>query len=213
MRWQAIVLLMALLLLPAAAGAAPCMRLNAAQKAQAKKLFATTYPYECCDETLDRCLQQKKVCKVAKRLRDDICRRVMRGQDAKAIRDAMSRRARSMTPTGKKAAFDLSGSTPAGAPAGKVQVVVYACARCPFCSKVVPDLYRMATRGGLKGKVTLHFRAFPIRGHKGSLEGGMAFIAAEKLKKFWPYILKVYANFDRFSVENLGVWAGEVGLD
>jgi protein-disulfide isomerase len=201
------------LLFAAPALGAPCDRLAGEKKALAEKLFRSTYPYECCDETLDRCLKQKQVCKLAKRLRDDICRRVARGEDEKRIKSGLERRARSMTPGGKKAVFDLSRSTVAGDPRGKLVVVACACARCPFCSKVVPELHRIATASSLKGKIALYFRPFPISSHKGSLEGGLAMVAAEKLKRFWPYLLKLYAEYDRFSVERLLEWAGAVGID
>lgn len=206
-------LLLALLLPAAPAGAAPCDRLDAAQRKMVQKLLGEVYPYDCCDEILAKCLKQKKVCKLARRLRDDICRRAARGQEAKAIKNAMDRRARSMTPTRKKAAMDLSRAEVAGTKDAKVQVVVYACARCPFCSKVVPDLYRKVTSGGLKGKAALYMRPFPIRGHEGAAEGGMAMMAAQEQGKFWPYIMKLYANYDDFSVANLGKWADDVGLD
>lgn len=206
-------LLVLALMAPAAASAAPCGRLNAAQKKIAQKIFAATYPYDCCDETLDRCLKQKKVCKVARRLRDDVCRRLGRNQAPAKIKDALARRARSMTNLGKKITADLSLGKPAGAAAAPVTVVIYACARCPFCSKVVPDLYRKATRGGLKGKVKLHFRSFPIRSHAGAKEGGMAFVAAQKLGKGWPFIMKLYAEFNSFSKDKLPAWAAAVGMD
>ena len=181
------------MLLPAAVLAAPCDRLSANQRKLSAKIFRTTHPYECCDETLDRCLAQLKVCKLAKRLRDDICRRIVRGQNKKKIRHALDRRARSMSPTIKKATFDLRQAPAAGSASAPVTVVAYACARCPFCSKVVPDLHRLVTRGGLRGKVKLHFRPFPTRGHKGSAEGGLAFAAAARLGKLWPFLLKLYA--------------------
>lgn len=193
--------------------AAPCDRLTTEQRQRAHALFASTHPYDCCDETLDRCLKQKRVCKLAKRLRDAICRRISGGQKDKQIRSALDRRSRSMTPFAKKASIDLSGAPMAGDAKAKVTVVVYACARCPFCSKVVPDLHRLVTAGGLKGRVRLIFKTFPIRGHKGSAEGGLAFLAAHQLGKFWPYLLKLYGAFDRFSDKNLVGWAGELGLD
>lgn len=200
-------------LAPAGVGAAPCDRLSGERRALADKITRATYPYDCCDESLDRCLAQKKVCKLARRLRDDICRRVARGEDEKKVRSALDRRARSMTPGVKRASIDLGGAELAGDPKAKVVVVAYACARCPFCSKVVPDLYRLATAGPLRGKLALYFKTFPISGHKGSVEGGLAFLGAARLKRFWPYALKLYAEYDRFSTEKLPVWAKEVGLD
>jgi protein-disulfide isomerase len=193
--------------------AAPCDRLNADQKKLVQKLFRTTHPYACCDETLDRCLKQKKVCKVVKRLRDDICRRAAKGQSAKEIKQALDRRARSMTPMGKPAAHDLSHAHAAGQATAPVTVVAYACARCPFCSKVIPQLHQLVTKGPLKGKVKLYFRPFPIRGHEGAAEGGLAMMAAAEQDKLWPYVLELYENYDAFSIKKLDDWAAEVGLD
>jgi len=195
------------------ARAAPCGQLRADQRKVVGQLLTQIYPYDCCDDTLARCLKQKKVCRLATRLRDDICRRAARGQAPKAIKNAMDRRARSMTPTHKKATFDLSRAQVAGKKGAGVQVVVYACARCPFCARVVPDLYRKVTSGGLKGKVALYLRPFPIRSHEGAAAGGMAMMAAQKMGKFWPYVMVLYARFNEFSAKKLGKWAGGMGLD
>jgi len=200
------------LFFPAAATAAPCDRLTEVQRKLSAKIFSTTHPYDCCDETLDRCLAKRKVCKLARRLRDDICRRIVRGQNEKQILNALARRSRSMTPAFKKATFDLRHAPVAGSSAAPVTVVAYACARCPFCSKVVPDLHRVVTRGGLRRKVRLYFRPFPIRGHRGSPEGGLAFIAAARLGKLWPFLLKLYSEYKQFSVEKLPQWAAAVGM-
>jgi len=195
-----------------AARAAPCDRLSAGQRKLAHTLFKATHPYDCCDDTLDRCLKQFKVCKLAKRLRDEICRRLIKGHSDKQIRGALDRRARSMTVAIKNASFDLSTAPLAGDRAAKVTVVAYACARCPFCSKVLPDLHRLVESSGLKGKVKLYFRPFPIRDHPGSLEGGLAFVAAARLGAPWPYLLKLYAEYDSFSVDKLAPWAARVGI-
>ena len=200
--------------LPATSSAGPCGRLSEAQRKLAQQIFSKTHPYSCCDETLARCLKQRKVCKIVTRLRDYICRRVHRGDDAKKIDSILARRARSMTPMRKRATFDLRSMPAAAGKAGApVQVVVYACARCPYCGQVVPNLYRLATASGLKGKIDLHFRPFPLRGHGRSVEGGLAFVAASRQKKMWPYLLKFYSNYSGFSVDKLGEWAAQVGLD
>lgn len=202
-----------LLCAPHVAAAAPCDRLSGDQQARAKRLFAATYPYDCCDETLDRCLRQKRVCKLAQRLRDAICRRLRRGEDDKRIATALERRARSMLPSATRAQLDLAQAELAGAANAPVQVVVYACARCPFCSKVVPELHRLATDSGLKGKIALHMRPFPISSHKGAAEGGMALMAAQQQQRFWRFALKLYTEYDRFSPARLPEQAAAVGLD
>jgi protein-disulfide isomerase len=190
----------------------PCGQLAADKRGLAEKLFRSTHPYDCCDETLDRCLKQKKVCRLAVRLRDEICKRVAAGHDEKRITTALERRARSMMPS-KRASIELSGSEVAGDAKAKVAVVVYACTRCPFCAQVVPELHRLATSGPLKGKIALYLKPFPISDHKGSKEGGLALEAAYRGKKFWPYTLKVYGEFKQFEVGKLPEWAAQVGLD
>lgn len=195
------------------AHAGPCDRLDAGQRAAARKLQSTTHPHDCCDETLSRCLKQRRVCRLATRLRDQICRLLLRGKSPKAIKDALERRARSMTPLGKKARIDLSAAGPAGDARARTVVVVYACARCPLCAKVVPRLHRLVTAGPLRGKVRLHFRPFPIRGHEGAVLGGLAMVAAEQQRRPWPFILRLYAGGDGFGADKLVRWAGEAGLD
>ncbi len=201
------------LLCSAPSGAGPCTQLNAEQKKIARDVMDATYPYDCCDEKLTACLKQKKVCKLALRLGDDICRRVSRGQEPAAIKGALTRRARSMSTVGKSAKISLSGLSSAGAAKAPVTVVVYACSRCPFCSKVVPRLHKQIVKGGLKGKARLYLKAFPIRSHKGSAAGGLALVSAQKLGKFWPFTLKLYGEFDSFDRSKLAPWAGAVGLD
>lgn len=208
-----VALVLSLLFAAAAAEAAPCDRVPKERRGLLEKLLRSTHPYDCCDETLDRCLKQKSVCKLARRLRDDLCRRVARGDEEKKIRLALDRRARSMTPTARRARHDLTAVAVAGDPRAKVVVVVYACARCPFCSKVVPELHRLASSSGLKGKLAVYFRPFPISGHRGSLEGGLAFLAAQRLGRFWPYLLLLYAEYDRFTIPKLADWAAAVGMD
>ncbi len=202
-----------LLLGSASVEAATCAELSGAQQKIAQQLYKTTHPYDCCDETLARCLKAKKVCRLVRRLRDDICRRVKRGDKPKQIKSALESRARSMVLLGKRAVINLKGVSVAGNPKAPVQAVVYACARCPFCSQVVPELYKLATSGKLKGQIALYFRPFPIRGHAGSVEGGLAFIAAEKQGKIWPFVLHLFSQYDKLSAARLPDWAAKIGIE
>jgi len=195
------------------AHAGRCHVLRGPKLKQAQQLFESVHPYDCCDETLARCLKQRKACKLATRLRDDICRRVLAGQTAPQIKSALDRRARSMTPMGRRAKIDLAGAPPTGSSTAPVTVVVYACARCRMCSRTVPMLDAAVTRGALRGRVKIHLKPFPIRGHAGALEGGLAFVAAARLGKLWPYLRLLYKEFDSFSKERLAVWAQRAGMD
>jgi protein-disulfide isomerase len=203
--------------LPAGQGRAAggsCSALTDEQASLAKEIAAGTWCYDCCDETVDKCLKKKKVCRLAVRLSNEICSRVKRGQDKEKIKDALARRAKSMMPSAKKYAIDTSSlDTWVGEKDAKVQLVSYLCARCPFCAKIIPKLHKEVTTGRLKGKVRIHVRIFPIKSHKWGVEGGLSMAAAAKLGKFWPYLLKLYGSFDDFSVDKLVPWAKETGMD
>lgn len=191
-----------------------CKRLSSTKRAIALKLLASQHPYACCDESIADCLKAKKVCKLAGRLAANICRRVEKGQSEATIVRALARRARSMASgMGARAKIDLEGWPVAGDAKAKVVLVEYACARCPFCAKITPVLHQAITKGALRGKVKLVFKPFPIRNHAGSKEAGLAFVAAARLGKFWPFALHAYQNFSSFSVAGLGGWARAVGLD
>lgn len=190
-----------------------CDALAGPQRELARRILASEHPYECCDGTIARCLQSPQVCALAVRLADNVCRRVAAGQDEARIRRALSRRARSMLAGEDTPEIAIDPAATLGEPEAGVTLVVYACARCPFCSKLVPALAREVRKDELKDKVRLAFRTFPIRGHEGSTEAGLAFVAAAEMGRFWEFALYAYGHFDEFSPERLPAWAAEVGLD
>ena len=190
-----------------------CRDLSAEDLVRAQGLMAKVYPHDCCDDTLAACQSLERPSRLVVRLAADVCRRVADKQkDADILRE-INRRGASMLGTGKPAAMDVSGVTWAGDDKAPVAVVVYSCARCPFCAKSVPDIYEAVTSGPLKGKARLAMRLFPVKGHEYSKEGGLALQAAEDLGEFWPYLLKLYERFDMFCVGKLADLAEEVGLD
>ena len=195
------------------AGVPACDKLNGEQKALAQKILDTSHPYQCCDETISRCLKKKNPCTLAVRLANRVCSLVAKGESEEKITKRLQKRAESMNPYQKKAVINLSGTVPAGDANAPVKVVVYACSRCPFCSKVVPALYKEVTAGRLKGKVQLYFKPFPLKSHQYSKEGGLALIAAADLGKFWEFALYLYKNFDLFCVDKLATWAEIQGMD
>lgn len=196
---------------PALAQTPTCDALQGPKKAVATAVLTSQHPYECCDDTIQACLQQKPVCLLARRLANDVCRRAGAGQSQADIERALARRATSMTST-QRVPIDTSKFEPAGAADAKVQVTGYLCARCPYCSRLLPTLYQSVTQGTLKDKARLHFRLFPIRSHEGSTEGGLALVAAQRLGKFWPFVLHLYRNFDGFDVAKLPDAAEQNGM-
>jgi protein-disulfide isomerase len=117
-----------------------------------------------------------------------------------------------MLPLRTPAQIDLTSSPVAGDQEAPVVLVVYACARCPFCSKIIPPLYGEISQGRLKGKARLYFRVFPIRGHEHSKEAGLGFVAAARMGEFWPFLLHSYENFESFCVKRQRDWAEKSGL-
>jgi protein-disulfide isomerase len=150
---------------------------------------------------------------LAWRLAENVCRRVAGKEDKDKIIRGLSRRARSMLTTGRKVAIDLNGVSSVGNADAPVTLVEYACARCPFCAKITPELYEAITGGSLKGKVKLYFKPFPIRSHEHSKESGLGFVAAGEMGRFWEFALLSYQRFDAFCIDKQATWAEEAGLD
>jgi protein-disulfide isomerase len=190
-----------------------CDALNGEQKALARSLLTTERPYDCCDKTLAQCLEKKPVCNLVRRLTDDICRRVAKGQSRADIQRELARRASSMVPAGKRANIDEKATAVAGSADAKVTVSVYLCPRCPFCARLVPELYESVTKGRLAGKVRLIARPFPVRTHPGSTEAGLGMVAANRLGRFWEFLLQLYRDFDRFDPARVDEVAERAGLD
>lgn len=199
--------------IPVVAQTPTCDELSNGERQLADTVMASEYLYDCCDDTIAVCLETEPVCDLAVRLADNICRRVAEGQDEARIRRGLSRRARSMVGGGATAEIDLSSTPVSGPEDAPVTLVIYACARCPYCSELIPELYRAVAEEPLAGDVRLAFRIFPIRGHEGSTPAGLGFAAAAKMDTFWPFMLEAYAHFDGFTAQGQVEWADAVGLD
>jgi glutaredoxin len=191
----------------------PCEQLDHEGLRMADAIMASEYLYDCCDDTISRCLESRPTCRLAIRLADDVCRRVAAGQDEEGIRRALSRRARSMIGETEFAEVDVAAAPVFGRTDAPVTVVIYACARCPYCSKLIPELYESVDNGALEGDARLVFRIFPIRGHEGSTDAGLGFEAAADMGGFWPFMLYSYGHFAEYSADRQTEWAKAVGLD
>jgi len=188
----------------------PCTRLSAEKLAVAKSAMSKVHPHDCCDDTLLNCAQQATQSRLVFRLAWAVCTRVAAGDGEKEIVKELEKRASSMLAS--KVTIDTQGLAWAGEAGSPVQLVVYACARCPFCAKSVAEVYEAVTSGNLKGKARFAMKLYPVKSHEGSKEGGFAFEAARSLGKFWSYVLTAYKRFDSFSVAKLADWAEEVGM-
>jgi protein-disulfide isomerase len=189
-----------------------CDRLPADDQAKARTIMGKVFPHDCCDDTLANCVKKSGPSKLVNLLASGVCHRVANGQSGKEIVRELEKRAASMMASGKPAAIDTSKVAWAGDKNNQVEVIVYACARCPFCTKSVPEMYEAVVSGPLKKMARLGFRIFPVKSHPGSKEGGLALETANTLGSFWPYLLEMYKNFDSFDNSTLKTWAGNVGI-
>jgi protein-disulfide isomerase len=212
-RWFSVILAAVAWIAPAGAQTPICDELTSGQRQLADKILDSEYLYDCCDDTISACLAEQPPCDLARRLADNVCRRVAAGQDETGIRRALSRRARSMVGGGAPAEIDLEAAYVTGPDDAPVTVVIYACARCPYCSKLIPELFDTIENGPLHDRVRLAYRVFPIRGHEGSTPAGLAFVAAGEMGAFWPFMLHAYGRFDDWFEDAQPEWASAVGLD
>ena len=116
-----------------------CNRLKGKNKSLATKLISKQHPYNCCDDTIARCLKQKPVCSLAYRLAENICRRVADGQNEAEIVRGLSRRAQYILQSTSPAKIDLTGISLAGNANAPITLVEYACPRCPYCAIITPS--------------------------------------------------------------------------
>ena len=216
MRWLTIVAtltVLSLLPLGAAAGPKECDSLKGAQRRLATQILQSQHAYACCDKTLAQCLKRRPTCRLVERLAASVCRRAKAGQDRAKIERGLARRATSMLPSARRYSIDRSHSPPAGDPAAKVELVAYVCPYCPYCAHLIRGLHRAMTAGALKGKAKMRVRLFPIRSHRGSTEAAMAAMAAQKLGRFWPYLLGTYKRGQHHDAKALSEQARKLGLD
>ena len=179
----------------------------------AKSVMDSAYLYDCCDETISKCLQKKTVCSLAKRLADETCRLAGNGKSEAEIKHILDQRAMVMGEMTPAVKIDKRREFIWGNPNAKVVLSIYLCGRCPYCSRYVPELIHTLEKSPLKDSVAINMRLFPIKSHENSTQAALAVEAAAKMGKAWPYLIKLYENFDSFSLEKLPDMATELGLD
>lgn len=205
--------LMTLTATMASAQTPACDKLTPEAKAVAQSVLDAAYPYDCCDQTISACLKSAPQCKLPVRLAAETCRLASAGKSAQDIRHLLDQRAMAMSTLKPPLKIALNPSHIWGNPNAKVVLSVYLCARCPYCSQHIPRLIELLDKSPIKDKIAINLRLFPIKSHEHSTNASLGLEAAAKMGKAWPYLLKVYKNFDDYSDVNRTVWATELGLD
>ncbi len=190
-----------------------CDALTGDAKAVAQDVMTTAYPYACCDETIAACLKSSPSCKLPKLLANETCRLAAAGKSAKDIKHILDQRAMSMGQLTPPAKIEKRPEHLWGNPNAKTVLSIYLCGRCPYCSRHVPALIEALEKSPLKEKVAINMRLFPIKSHDNSTPAALGIEAAAQMGQAWPFLLKVYKNFDQYSNENLAKWAIELGMD
>lgn len=190
-----------------------CRQLKGSDKSMAKQVFSDLKGYGCCTKSLAECLRKAPRCVNTERAAADLCQRIASGDTSVEVREAYQSRMATMSAQTKRYTFDTKGAPIAGNAEAPVTLVEYACATCPACGRVTPELYQAVTTGPLKGKAKLVFRPFPLRNHEHSKEANLGFVAAQKLGKFWPFMTKYYSDMEGFDAAKQRRQARAVGID
>lgn len=99
-----------------------------------------------------------------------------------------------------------------GTPDAKIKIVEFADFSCEFSAEAFPSIRELAAK--YPDKISLVFRFFP--GHSATEVSQIIVLAAfcaHEQGKFWPYHDKLFQNRGKFSLEDLGNYAAQTGLD
>lgn len=195
------------------AQAASCDSLDAKSLQVAKAAFGQIHGYGCCTDTVESCLNKAAECKSVSFVADEICRLSSKGKKADEIKEIIDLRAKAMAADARIYDIEVKPKHIWGNPDSKVVLSVYLCGRCPYCSRHVPLLIHTLEKTALKDQIAVNLRYFPIKSHDNSTPAALAIEAAAQLGKAWPYLLKSYENFDAFTLNQIHVWAQEIGMD
>ena len=103
------------------------------------------------------------------------------------------------------------GGPSMGPATAKVTLVEFSDFQCPFCSRAVPTLQRIAA--DYPTEVRILFRHNPLSFHTNAALAAEAAVAAEAQGKFWEMHDKLFANQQALDRPSLDRYAQELGLD
>ncbi len=189
-----------------------CQKLDPEAQKQVNELLSSTFAYQCCDTTLEKCLLATPVCPSVTSMKEQICRLVNEKKSKADIKRLLQKRALSMTDT-HKAIIETTPGLNLGNANAKVTISAYLCARCPYCAKYIPALIKALKSNDLLSKVSLNIRLFPIKSHEHSTAANLAVSAAAQHDKGIEYLLLSYAEFETFSPTKPTQWASKIDLD
>lgn len=189
-----------------------CTSLEEGEKVVVQEVLDTAYAYDCCDETLTKCLQKSSVCPLVTSLQEQVCRHAHSKKTAKEIKRILDQRALTMTDPNPVAIARDEGLY-WGNPEAKSVLSIYLCGRCQYCAKYIPILLETLRSRKILDKVAVNIRMFPIKSHAHSTQSALGIEAASRLGKGKEYLLLSYKHFNDFDPKEQSAWAQELGLN
>lgn len=101
-----------------------------------------------------------------------------------------------------------------GNPNAPVTIVEFSDFECPYCGRFHQQTFPQLFEEYIKtGKVKFVFRDFPLGFHQFAQKASEASECADEQGKYWEYHSTIFQNQASLSLENLKLWAKQLGLN
>jgi protein-disulfide isomerase len=161
-----------------------------------------------CSGTIAECLAEGD--QTARRHAGYIARMVRKNKTDERIAQGIELRKQSAHPE-EVFRIDLADRPRVGRANAEVELVEYACFQCPYCAHLAPGLKKIERKFG--GRVSHHYKFFPVRSHPHGVATALAGLAAFKQGKFWPLYDKMYTNRHNLEDDEVLDYAQELGVN
>ncbi|MGM0597458.1 MAG: DsbA family protein [Myxococcota bacterium] len=185
--------------------------LNSSEKKRVKSLLNEINCYWKCSDKLAVCLQKKPKNITARLVSGMVVRLVNKGKSDAYIKKAVLYRAKTMHPF-KKYKIKPNLKQCLGKPdKAKIVISVYSDFQCPYCSKILPKIEKIAKKDK---NIALCFKNFPTMAHgDNSVSSSSAAVAASLQGKFWKMHDILYENRKNQSRSSILGFARKIGLN
>ena len=111
--------------------------------------------------------------------------------------------------------FANSGDDPMkGDKDAPVTIVEFSDFQCPYCGKFFTDTLPLIQKNYIDtGKAKLVFQDYPLSFHQFAHKAAEAAECADEQGAFWKYHDKIFQNQQSLNLDNLKVWASDLGLN
>jgi protein-disulfide isomerase len=93
-------------------------------------------------------------------------------------------------------------------------VVIFSDFECPYCGEFARSTFPKVKEQFVDtGQIRFVFKHFPISTHKYAEQAALAAFCADQQGKFWEFHDTLFANQESLTLDDLAVYAGDLGLD